>query len=304
MGEQFISVSEFVRIWGNIMDMYFSGQKEAEAEHSTKLLLVFYGLAFVISWIIWGALAFIPALEEMYFFVILGAYGPLLAAWITTRFFSGKEGVKAWRKRVFNFKTGWRTIIIAIFVLPIFLALAHLLIYVLFVGSVQLSRDPPWWWAVSVFPINMAVTSIFSSSMEEPGWQGFALPHLVKRFHPAAANIIHGVIWATWHLPLYFTPAWSGNEPFIWLLLYTTPLSMFFFWLTNNSRRSVVPAIFAHSAGNLYGSLFLGTTIFTQGLTENFSLIKTCIYWAIALALLVRTQGRLGYVVSEEKQYH
>ena len=72
-GKKSVTVS-FVRIWGNIMDMgkNHSGQKEAEADNTTKHLVVFYGLAFVISWIIWGSLAFVPALEDMYFFVILG----------------------------------------------------------------------------------------------------------------------------------------------------------------------------------------------------------------------------------------
>jgi membrane protease YdiL (CAAX protease family) len=282
------------------MELKSPAKDKAEIHSATKQLLVFYGLAFVISWIIWGSLIFIPVLDEMYFFVILGAYGPLLAAWITTLIFAGKEGVKAWRKRVFGFKIGWRTVLLAALAFPIFLAFVHLLVYVFFEGAVQLSSDPPWWWAVSVFPINMVVTSLFSSSMEEPGWQGFALPHLTRKVHPILANLIHGILWAAWHLPLYLTPAWSGNEPFIWLLLYTTSLSMIFFWLTNNSRRSVVPSILAHSASNLYGSLFLGTTIFTQGLATNFSLIKTCMYWAIALVLLIRTQGRLGHVVTEE----
>jgi hypothetical protein len=56
-----------------------------------------------------------------------------------------------------------------------------------------------------------------------------------------------------------------------------------------------MPAVFLHYATNLYGDYLLETQIFQQPLAMNFTEIKTIIYWAIALFLIWRTRGLLGY---------
>src|SRR5947199_3415499 len=47
---------------------------------------------------------------------------------------------------------------------------------------------------------------LFIGLGEEPGWRGFALPHLQARFSPFLASLVLALVWAIWHLPL------MGNE--------------------------------------------------------------------------------------------
>jgi len=58
-----------------------------------------------------------------------------------------------------------------------------------------------------------------------------------------------------------------------------------------------MPAVFLHYATNLYGEYLLGTDIFVEPLIINFTLIKTAIYWLIAIVLLLQTRGTLDLPV-------
>ena len=46
---------------------------------------------------------------------------------------------------------------------------------------------------------------------EEPGWRGFALLRLQPLHGPLIGSLILGVLWASWHLPLFWSGVWSGG---------------------------------------------------------------------------------------------
>jgi hypothetical protein len=47
----------------------------------------------------------------------------------------------------------------------------------------------------------------FSPLAEELGWRGYALPRLEKAFPPLLSSMILGIIWAAWHVPMFwFSP--------------------------------------------------------------------------------------------------
>ena len=48
---------------------------------------------------------------------------------------------------------------------------------------------------------------------EEPGWRGFALPRLQRRYGPLVGSLILGPIWAFWHLPIFWIPELSAHHP-------------------------------------------------------------------------------------------
>jgi membrane protease YdiL (CAAX protease family) len=78
---------------------------------------------------------------------------------------------------------------------------------------------------------------------EEIGWRGFALPKLQAALAPLAASIAIGVIWAVWHLPLFFMSGMPQYEsPFFAYTLYTIALSIVLTFLATHTAGSVVIA--------------------------------------------------------------
>jgi membrane protease YdiL (CAAX protease family) len=47
---------------------------------------------------------------------------------------------------------------------------------------------------------------------EEPGWRGYALPRLEHDLGPVRASMVLGLLWAPWHLPLFFYPGWTSSS--------------------------------------------------------------------------------------------
>jgi len=274
---------------------------EAKSESVQRVqiphVVQFFLLAYLISWALWGLLVFFPeTMGEMYFLVMFGAFGPFAAAAILTRVHQGKDEAKKWRQDILRWRGRVRWILLGGLGIPLLIALIHTVIYAILRGLPQFQNETPWYWLIYAIPVNVYVVFVYSSGFgEEPGWQGYAMPRLLKIFSPVVACIIFGVLWTLWHTPLYFTPLWNGNEPMYLMLLYTPPLAVVLTWLSQKARGSVMPAVFLHHAGNLYGSYLTGTDIFSQPLDLNFTEIKTIIYWVIALVIIWRTRGTLGY---------
>ena len=105
-----------------------------------------------------------------------------------------------------------------------------------------------WYWlALDVF-----LTFLFflfgGGGLEEPGWRGFALPLLLKRYSPLLSSLILGVIWAFWHWPY----AVSGGSP--WLMIFflqqCVPLAILFTAVYSRTRGSLLIAILLHASIN------------------------------------------------------
>lgn len=104
---------------------------------------------------------------------------------------------------------------------------------------------------------------VFGPLPEEPGWRGYALDGLQQRNRPWLASLSVGIIWALWHLPLFFIEGtWQAENiglltPRFWLFNFSLLFESFIYtWIVNNTRRSILAAILFHFSTNAFGELF------------------------------------------------
>jgi len=89
--------------------------------------------------------------------------------------------------------------------------------------------------------------------LEEVGWRGYALDRLQLNRSALSASLILGVVWAVWHLPLFFVEGsfqaesvGFGTTGFWLFMIGIVALSVSFTWVYNNTSRSVLAIILLH----------------------------------------------------------
>jgi membrane protease YdiL (CAAX protease family) len=168
--------------------------------------------------------------------------GPAAAAFVTALTCGGNE-LQELRARVVHWRVSPRWYLIAL-LLPLPVSLLSTALQSALGATGPIALAPLSWLAVVVFVMVVG---------EEIGWRGFALPKLQNALGPIGASITIGVIWAMWHLPLfYMTSMPQYGSPFFAYMLYTIGLSAILTWLAIHTAGSVVIATLFHGAVNTF----------------------------------------------------
>jgi membrane protease YdiL (CAAX protease family) len=128
---------------------------------------------------------------------------------------------------------------------------------------------------------------------EEVGWRGYALPRLAERLGYARASVVLGLIWSTWHLPIFFIPGADkyGQSFPVWTL-QVVGLSIAITWLYAHTKGSLLLTMLMHSAVNqTVGIVPSVNPNIGNPFTLNVTLVMwltTAFLWITALYFLVR----------------
>lgn len=217
-------------------------------------LSAFFCLAYLLSWYPWIiALARGQSTGP-------NPFGPFVAAIIIAALAGGKQELKTVFSRLVRARVGWHWYAI-VFALPILLCALAAAITILLTGSHSAFPSADKW---RELPERFIFIFLFIGLGEEPGWRGFALPHLQRKCSPIIASLVLAPVWALWHLPLI------GNE-FPWPIVAPFILSVFgatfvLTWIFNNTNGSVLLPMLCHATVNTVGAglifpLFSGATL-------------------------------------------
>lgn len=222
----------------------------------------FFVVTFLWSWLIWSPLVLagwglLPIEKELAAGLstpisILAAFGPGVGALYCLKTLHGKGAVGEYLRGLRDFRLGWQAWLVPPLVLGFGTWLAWFLPELW--GEPRLEMLLPGLWA---FPPYILVMVLFGGGQEELGWRGYILDFMEARFGPWLGNVILGVVWAVWHLPLFFMPGSSQVfMPFAGFVLLTIGYSWFFAWVREVSGKRAWAGLFAHGMANAFVPVF------------------------------------------------
>ena len=160
-------------------------QASPSQQTRTRSLLVFFILAFALSWWPWPLVVLNPDS------VALLPWSPLVAALIMAAVVGGRQGLKDLLSRTVRWRVGlkWYT---AAILLPAAITILAALLHVLLGADAPTAVDFYDWYT---FPLVLLGTFFVKGPLtEEVAWRGCALPRLLDRMSPFAASMLLGAI--------------------------------------------------------------------------------------------------------------
>jgi CAAX amino terminal protease family. len=254
-------------------------------------LILFFTLAFAITWLAWGSAALISPDAARLDLMILGGLGPLAAAVIASAVESGRGGVVALFRRL-AVRLSWRVMALLLLAIAA-LRLAPLLLVLTGQPLVPLGMD-----ALAALPVTFLFVALVGGGLdEEAGWRGFAQPRLQKLVPPLPASVLIGLVWSLWHLPLWFLPgSVHGQLSLPVYVLSTTALSVLLAYAFNVPGGSLLAVVLVHAASNTADNLRYALagvqTDASPMLPLQLALGLTMV--TAAVVLIAATRGRLG----------
>jgi CAAX protease family protein len=243
-------------------------------------LITFFVLTYALSW--WPWLLYTV---HLFPFPILPT-GPALAALLMTGIIGGWTGTKTLLLRLVQWRARprWYAVVL---LLPVVIWGAAVILNVL-LGAVPAVANLVGWPSLVLGFLLYLVNPLAGPLGEEPGWRGFALPHLQSKWSALVASLILSVFWAGWHVPLIL----SGQIPWP-LLLSIIPLAILFTWVYNGTNGSLFMAVVFHASFDALGDyvypLFSG-----PDLLRDYVLIAVVTSVVALLVVLATGPARLS----------
>ena len=257
-------------------------------------LAAFFILTFGYSWLLGlplltsslGLVPFHIARLPALLIQLLAIWGPTLSALLLTGLISGKAGLRDLLSRLLRWRVGvqWYAFVLLIWAA---ITLAALSLLVLFGGTVPNSIQlTPWYSLPLAFLINFPLFLFVGGPLgEEVGWRGYALPRLLTRRSALSASLFIGIVWALWHLPIFWIPGTGsgyGLVDFTWFFLLLSAWGVLLGWVYINTRGSLLLCVLFHAAGNTMTSAVLPV-----GGHDILMMLVTALTWGVVIIVVI-----------------
>ncbi len=267
----------------------------------------FFVVTFAWSWLIWLPLVLagtgiIPLVKNLpgalsVAWISLGIFGPAAGAFYCLRTSRSKGAVRQYLHGLLDLRFGWLAWLAPPMVLGGTIWLAWILPELWGVPRLKMLLPSVW-----AFPPYLLLMIFFGGGQEELGWRGYILDPLEERLGPWLGNLVLGVVWAVWHLPLFFIPGSTQiYMPFVGFALLLVGYSYFFAAIRQAAGKRTMAGLVAHGWGNAFVPLFPTIVMVEGAVQQRYWIWAGLTLLAGVLAMIVRLrkmQGRLENSVS------
>jgi membrane protease YdiL (CAAX protease family) len=168
--------------------------------------------------------------------------GPFLSAFIMTGITKGRLGIGRLLRQLVLWRMSFNWYLFALIGLP-----AIMMLSVIFLPGALASFQG----LAGLAPIPMLALFVYIFLLrgplgEEPRWRGFALPRLQRLYGPLVGSLILGPIWAFWHMPIFWIPAWNFPPTILNIVMFAiaaTAFTIVMTWIFNNTKGSLFIAV-------------------------------------------------------------
>jgi membrane protease YdiL (CAAX protease family) len=219
--------------------------------------------------------------------------GPTLAAFVMARVTEGREGPKRLLRRYVQWRVKLRWYLFVLLVIP-----ASEVLGAIVLPGVLASYQPVTLGLVLGYPLAFVTTLVLGGPLgEEPGWRGFALPRLQVACGPLGGGVVLGVLWALWHLPLFWSGVWTPPSVanIVMFIVMITLLTVVMTWVFNNAQGSLLITMLMHASFNTFANKVVAP-LFPARLLNDYGLLPELVgFGAVAVVVVAATRGRLSY---------
>jgi len=218
----------------------------------------FFAISFAVTWTIW----FIDANCSWHggsegllsLLMVLGLCGPTLAALIMFWKAKSPDLWQDYRNRLFNLKRlDCRTLPVILFLVPAVIC-----------GAITISLffgHSPDQFAIrlgaSFATLAALLGGVLAPALEEAGWRGYGMDSLRCRSSLFVATLYFAILWACWHVPLFFISGLYHNS-LLASSLYTAnffasvfAIAFIINWLYERNSRSIIACFLFHLSANV-----------------------------------------------------
>jgi CAAX protease family protein len=219
--------------------------------------------------------------------------GPTLSAFVMTGITEGRAGINRLLRRYVLWRVKLRWYLFVLLVIP-----ASEVLGAVVLPGVIASYQPLTASMVLTYPLAFVSTFVLGGPLgEEPGWRGFALPRLQPMHGPLAGSVVLGVLWALWHLPLFWSGVWTPPTipNIVMFVVMTTALTVIITWVFNNAKGSLLITMLMHASFNTFANKIVAP-LFPAPILDEYGLLPVLFaFGVVALLVVALTRGRLGY---------
>ncbi len=235
---------------------------EAEVRHIYKPLQ-FFIFVFILTWVFWFSSNYIQVQNRKELFFLLGLLSPCITALLFI--FSSKSNAlrRQFLNKLFNLRLIKVETLIYLILIPPLSLIISILISLLFSFSIdQFKLAQSFSFHIAGIPTLLIL--FLAACFEELGWRGYGMDSLSAQFNYFNSTAIFSVLWAVWHLPLFFI-----NHSYHYNILHLNPLFAINFimgvipfafiinWLWKKNNYSIPVAILFHFNANLSQEAFM-----------------------------------------------